>query len=82
MYSRRKILQAMAMMGLAMKLPTTLSANNNPSVLNKNIPSSGSTVPALGMGTWITFDHHPDRVNLKKYVAIVEAFFAGGGPAH
>ena len=79
MYSRRKIIQALAMMGLAMKYPVTLSAKNKLSVLRKEIPSSGAEIPAIGMGTWITFDHHPDRVNLNKYVAILEAFFAGGG---
>lgn len=37
------------------------------------------SVPAIGMGTWITFDQQPDRVDLSLYVDILNAFFAGGG---
>ena len=48
-------------------------------VLMKTIPSSGQQIPAVGMGTWITFDHDPERIDLTQYVEILEAFFAGGG---
>ncbi len=79
MYTRRKLLQAMALMGLAIKLPNSLLAKNGSLLLQKTIPSTGASIPAVGMGTWITFDHSPERINLNKYVAILEAFFAGGG---
>ena len=52
---------------------------NKGGVLMKTIPSSGQQIPAVGMGTWITFDHDPERIDLTQYVEILEAFFAGGG---
>ncbi len=36
-------------------------------------------MPAIGMGTWITFDQQPQRVDLSLYVDILNAFFAAGG---
>lgn len=44
-----------------------------------NSGSHISQIPKIGMGTWITFDQNPSRINLNKYIEILNAFFAGGG---
>ncbi|MGD9614607.1 MAG: aldo/keto reductase [Alphaproteobacteria bacterium] len=43
------------------------------------IPSSGEAVPAVGLGTWITFNVGTDPVLLAESVAVMAAFFAAGG---
>ena len=46
--------------------------------LERVIPSSGERVPALGMGTWITFDVQGDRQRATR-VDVLRDFFGHGG---
>ncbi|WP_420406071.1 aldo/keto reductase [Nisaea sp.] len=43
------------------------------------IPSTGETVPAVGLGSWITFNVGDDPVMRASSAAVMEAFFAAGG---
>ncbi|ESR22424.1 putative oxidoreductase protein [Lutibaculum baratangense AMV1] len=43
------------------------------------IPSSGEPVPAVGLGTWITFNVGNDPMLLDRSAAVMAAFFAAGG---
>ncbi|MEJ2575646.1 MAG: aldo/keto reductase [Gammaproteobacteria bacterium] len=43
------------------------------------IPGSGERIPAVGMGTWLTFDVHDDAAALAVRARILERFFARGG---
>ncbi|TNE61350.1 MAG: aldo/keto reductase [Alphaproteobacteria bacterium] len=43
------------------------------------IPSSGELLPPVGLGSWITFNVGNDPVGLAQSVAVMRAFFAGGG---
>ena len=56
-YNRRKILQLYGLAGarLAM-LPTLLSWDNPKKMITRTIPSSGESLPIVGLGTWQTFD--------------------------
>jgi diketogulonate reductase-like aldo/keto reductase len=47
-------------------------------VLERAIPATGERIPAIGMGTWLTFDvaHGADR---DARLAVLREFFAGGG---
>ncbi len=45
----------------------------------KTIPSTGESIPAVGMGTWITFDHDPDAVDVTRLQQVLLTFFASGG---
>lgn len=50
------------------------------SVLTRRIPGSGERIPAVGLGTWLTFDVPiGDAPALARRRAVVERFFAGGG---
>lgn len=43
-------------------------------MLRRTIPSSGETIPAIGIGSWIQFDistHSSDREDLKKILALM-----------
>jgi aryl-alcohol dehydrogenase-like predicted oxidoreductase len=48
-------------------------------VLERTIPSSGERLPAIGMGTWITFDVAADAAAGATRSAILADFFASGG---
>lgn len=45
----------------------------------KPIPSSGERLPAVGLGTWITFNVGEDRELREECVAVMRAFFREGG---
>jgi diketogulonate reductase-like aldo/keto reductase len=49
-------------------------------VLTRAIPSTGERVPAVGLGTWLTFDVPlGNAVAVARRREVVERFFAGGG---
>lgn len=50
-----------------------------PGILTRPIPSSGERIPAMGLGTWITFNVGDDTVLREECVAVMDAFFKGGG---
>lgn len=66
----------------SLQLPTFAWAHNrqsNMDIIYRKIPSTGEQVPAIGMGTWQTFDVGNDqaaRENLKK---VLQTFAAKGG---
>ncbi len=70
MLKRRSFIQAL----LALSVSQQALANSLKTIHNRKQP-----MPAIGMGTWITFDQNPQTADLSRYVAILEAFFAGGG---
>ena len=45
----------------------------------RRIPSSGEAIPAVGLGTWITFNVGNDPVLRKESAAVMAAFFEAGG---
>lgn len=48
-------------------------------ILRKTIPSSGETVPAIGMGSWLTFDVGGDDAAIGQRTQVLRAFFDAGG---
>lgn len=46
---------------------------------SRTIPSTGEAIPAVGLGTWITFNVGDDRVLLDASTEVMRAFFAAGG---
>ena len=47
--------------------------------ISKRIPSTGESIPAIGMGTWITFNIGNDPQALAQRLQVLQAFFAEGG---
>jgi diketogulonate reductase-like aldo/keto reductase len=47
--------------------------------LHKPIPASGERLPAIGLGTWRTFNVGSDRRLIDARTEVVRAFFAHGG---
>lgn len=65
-----------AMLAAAGGLAPPLGASRLP---KREIPSSGETIPILGMGTWITFNigDNPEALTLR--VEVLRRLLAGGG---
>jgi aryl-alcohol dehydrogenase-like predicted oxidoreductase len=49
------------------------------SLLTRLIPSSGETVPCVGMGTWITFDVSTKQSSIDNRTEVLRHFFNSGG---
>ncbi len=76
MLSRRSINKSiLALAGLAFSRAEASAIN----LITKAIPKTQTQIPAIGMGTWITFDVNPANTDLRNHVAILNAFFKAGG---
>ena len=83
--NRRRLLYAATGLAAAGVIPALVSAapasRQAPSAgpLTRPIPSSGEWLPAIGMGTWITFNvgDNPDALAVRRQ--ILDAFFDAGG---
>lgn len=69
---RRGALRAIAGAGIAAALPLAAAP------LERTVPSSGERIPAIGLGTWITFDVAPGSERHARG-EVLRAFFAAGG---
>ncbi len=47
--------------------------------ITRRIPSTGELIPAIGLGTWITFNVGNDPVLRDECATVMAAFFEGGG---
>ena len=83
MISRRNILRKTLFYSLAGSLVNlkaeSLKSNNINGLIKKKIPGNKETIPAVGMGTWLTFDVGHDKEELHKRVQVLEVFFKKGG---
>jgi diketogulonate reductase-like aldo/keto reductase len=75
--SRRALLGGLAASGALAVLPPTARAAGP--VLARAIPSSGEAIPAVGLGTWITFNVGDDPVAREACAEVMRAFFESGG---
>ena len=50
-----------------------------PQPLARAIPSTGESIPSIGLGTWITFNVGDDPVLRDECAAVMTAFFESGG---
>lgn len=50
-----------------------------PAIATRRIPSSGEAIPAVGLGTWITFNVGEDEGLRDECAAVMAAFFQAGG---
>ncbi len=77
---RRQLLIAGGAALAAASLPFAPAAGSAPGpVLRRTIPSSGERVPAVGLGSWITFNVGDDPVLRKSSADVMAAFSEAGG---
>ena len=74
---RRDALLGIAGLACAAALPGVVRATPA-AILERAIPGTGEQIPAVGMGTWLTFDVAPGAERDSR-LAVLREFFAGGG---
>ncbi|TIL75272.1 MAG: aldo/keto reductase [Mesorhizobium sp.] len=76
--TRRTFVKAAAASGAALVLPAA-APGAPPAPAMRAVPSSGEMLPAVGLGTWITFNVGDDPVLRDECAEVMAAFFAAGG---
>ncbi|RWP69788.1 aldo/keto reductase [Mesorhizobium sp.] len=76
--TRRTFVKAAAASGAALVLPAA-APGAPPAPAMRAVPSSGEMLPAVGLGTWITFNIGDDPVLRDECAEVMAAFFAAGG---
>jgi len=67
------------LLGAAAGLALAGTVRAAPGRLTGPIPSTGERIPAVGMGTWITFNVGRSEVLRRERLEVLRAFFAAGG---
>lgn len=76
--TRRTCMKAAAASAAMLALPkTAIGATQAPAL--RIIPSSGEAIPAVGLGTWITFNVGDDPVLRDECADVIAVFFEAGG---
>lgn len=76
---RRKALKMLAGLTLAAAVPMPEAADSAPRQLQRRIPVTGEALPALGLGTWQSFDVAGDSAGLAAAQETLRLFAAAGG---
>ena len=76
--SRRDFLITSAAAGLSAALPATVAAQDT-AIRTSTIPATGEAIPAVGMGTWITFNVGDDTRARDQRTEVLRNFFEQGG---
>ena len=74
--SRRALMAGIGALGVA-SISRSHAAPGAP--LSRPIPATGELLPAVGMGSWITFDVGDDAAARAQRVEVLQAFFGQGG---
>ena len=80
--TRRQLLIGASITGLALKSPglfANLADGTAASPISGTIPSTGESVPAVGMGTWITFNVGNDPYLIENRTEVLRTFLDRGG---
>ena len=75
---RRVVLQGVASVAAATLLPASGRAAET-SACRRQVPSTGAEIPAVGIGSWITFNVGSDPVLLDRSTRVIAAFLGEGG---
>jgi diketogulonate reductase-like aldo/keto reductase len=74
-----RLLGAGVTMGAMTARDATGAAGPTPAILTRRIPSTGETVPVVGLGTWQTFDVGPSAADRAPLEEVLAAFVELGG---
>ncbi len=77
-FRRRAFLASLAGLGALAALGRESRAAPG-EILTRAIPKSGERIPAIGLGTWITFNVGRDPALRAERIQVMRAFFARGG---
>jgi diketogulonate reductase-like aldo/keto reductase len=77
--TRRSFLATAAAFATSVALPSPPVGAQTASPAIRRIPSTGEAIPAVGLGTWITFNVGNDPELRASCAAVMASFFAAGG---
>jgi diketogulonate reductase-like aldo/keto reductase len=77
--TRRAVLASLGAAGLLASSRCGGALAETRAVLTRAIPSAGEALPAVGLGSWITFNVGDDPVAREACTEVMRAFFAAGG---
>jgi diketogulonate reductase-like aldo/keto reductase len=78
--TRRQFIERTASLAATASLPELAAAQTNAaSLLTRTIPRTNETMPAIGLGSWITFNVGNDPRGRDASAEVVRAFFEAGG---
>jgi diketogulonate reductase-like aldo/keto reductase len=78
--SRRQLLQQLLAGVAATALaPFTALAQARGQIITRRIPSTGETIPVVGLGSWITFNVGDDTAARDNCTNVMRGFFEAGG---
>jgi len=78
-HTRRRALHRIVVTGATALFWPLASISKQTSVITKPIPSSGETIPVIGLGSWITFNVGNDTVARDACAEVMRNFFNAGG---
>lgn len=79
-YTRREATKLIAAAGASAFLPTSLPSTAAPAtMLLRKIPATGELLPAVGLGTWQTFDVSPSATVRAPLKEVLQQFVQMGG---
>ena len=76
---RRRILRLAAGAGILAAMNKKKALAQSSSILKRRIPRSGEMLPAVGVGTWQTFDVGPEAAERGELKEVLRLLVAGGG---
>jgi len=76
---RRQFLRLLLGWGSAVLINPSLSALPLTKFIQRRIPATGEILPAIGMGSWQTFDVGEDEIENQIRLEVLRAFFNYGG---
>ncbi|MEE3046140.1 MAG: aldo/keto reductase [Pseudomonadota bacterium] len=83
---RRRFMQGAGALGLSASLEGLMPGvaqgalrKDVPDIIRKQVPSTGEAIPAVGLGSWITFNVGNDMALRDQCADVVSAFFNAGG---
>ncbi|PKR47481.1 MULTISPECIES: aldo/keto reductase [Thalassospira] len=83
---RRRFMQGAGALGLSASLGALMPGvahgalrKDVPDIIRKQVPSTGEAIPAVGLGSWITFNVGNDMALRDQCADVVSAFFNAGG---
>ena len=83
---RRRFMQGAGALGLSASLGALIPGvahgalrKDVPDIIRKQVPSTGEAIPAVGLGSWITFNVGNDMALRDQCADVVSAFFNAGG---
>lgn len=77
--TRRKFVRVLASGAAVAVVPAKIALGAMTAPAMRTIPSSGEKIPAIGLGSWITFNVGDDPVLREECAEVIAAFFAAGG---